>query len=360
MQDISPHSPEARRKRLAAIQARFGSQVVERVKPGTKPFEVAKRVAIGVYNDGFIHAGNIAYLSLLSMFPFFILAAAVAQLFGSTEGAQQIVVNVLRSLPPDIAAVVRDPVAEVLTARQGPLLWFGALVGLWTASSFIETIRDILRRAYGVKYTAPFWEYRLISATLMLGLVLLMLIALASTVLLSSIEAFIVAKVPQLGDIESTLTLLRFVPGLALYGTVYLIFVVLTPSRYRKSGCRKWPGALLVTAWWIGTATLLPKAISLAGGYDLTYGSLAGVMIALLFFFIVGLGVVMGAELNAGLAETDARALEGEHYAGPHVATLEVEAPEPGEKVTLQPSQIQEVPESAEAVVAAAEEGKIA
>jgi membrane protein len=359
MQDISPHSPEARRKRLAAVKARFGNQVVERVKPGTRPFEVAKRVAVGVYNDGFIHAGNIAYLSLLSMFPFFILAAAVAQLFGSSDGAAQAVSNVLRSMPPDIAAVVREPVAEVLTARQGPLLWFGALVGLWTASSFIETIRDILRRAYGVKYTAPFWEYRLISALFMLGLILLLMISLAATVLLSSIEAFVVAKIPQLADIEGTLTLVRIVPGLALYLTVYLTFVVLTPSRYRKRGCRKWPGALLVTVWWVGTAILLPQAISLAGGYDLTYGSLAGVMIALLFFFTVGLGVVMGAELNAGLAETDATALEGERYVGPHAATLEVEEAEPGEKVTVVPSQMDEVPASAEAVVAAAEEGKI-
>ncbi|WP_338501240.1 YihY/virulence factor BrkB family protein [Sphingomonas kaistensis] len=359
MQDVSPQSPEARRKRLAAIQARFGTQVVERVKPGTKPFEVAKRVAIGVYNDGFIHAGNIAYLSLLSMFPFFILAAAIAQLLGSSTGAQQIVAQVLSSLPPQIAAVVREPVAEVLTARQGPLLWFGALVGLWTASSFIETIRDILRRAYGVKYTKPFWEYRLISVALMLGLVLLLMIALATTVLLSSIEAFIVAKVPEFAEVEDTLTLLRIVPAAALYVTVYLIFVVLTPSRYRKRGCRKWPGAVLVTGWWIGTAVLLPKAISLAGGYDLTYGSLAGVMIALLFFFVVGLGVVMGAELNAGLAETEARALEGEHYTGPHAATLEVEAPEPGEKVTITPSQAEEVPATEGEVVQAAEEGKI-
>ena len=118
---------------------------------------------------------------------------------------------------------------------------------------------------------------------------------------------------------------------------------MLTPSRYRKRGCRKWPGAALVTLWWIGTATLLPKAISLAGGYDLTYGSLAGVMIALLFFFTVGLGVVMGAELNAGLAETDATALEGEHYSGPHAETLEVEAPDPEEKVTAKPVQGKEV-----------------
>lgn len=359
MQDISPQSPEARRKRLAAVKARFGGQVVEKIKPGTRPFEVAKRVAVGVYNDGFIHAGNIAYLSLLSMFPFFILAAAVAQLFGSSDGAQQAVFNVLRSLPPDIAAVIRDPVTEVLTARQGPLLWFGALVGLWTASGFIETIRDILRRAYGVKYTAPFWEYRLISALFMLGLVLLLMIALASTVLLSSIEAFIVAKVPGLADISSVITLVRIVPGVALYLTIYLTFVVLTPSRYRKIGCRKWPGALLVTLWWVGTATLLPKAISLAGGYDLTYGSLAGVMIALLFFFIVGLGVVMGAELNAGLAESGATALEGEQYTGPHAATLEVEEPEPGEKVSLKPSEIQQVPSTEGEVVAAAAEGKI-
>ena len=359
MQDISPHSPEARRKRLAAIKARFGEQVVERVKPGTRPFEVAKRVLVGVYNDGFIHAGNIAYLSLLSMFPFFILAAAVAQLFGSSDGAAQAVANVLRSLPPDIAKVLREPVAEVLTARQGPLLWFGAIVGLWTASSFIETIRDILRRAYGVKYTAPFWEYRLISALFMLGLVLLLMVSLATTVLLSSIEAFIVAKVPQFAEIETTLTLVRIVPGLALYLTVYLTFVVLTPSRYRKRGCRKWPGALLVTVWWVGTAILLPKAISLAGGYSLTYGSLAGVMIALLFFFIVGLGVVMGAELNAGLADTGATALEGEQYAGPHAATLDVEEPEAGEKVTQKPSQVDEIPATAAETVAALDEGKV-
>ena len=116
---------------------------------------------------------------------------------------------------------------------------------------------------------------------------------------------------------------------------------------------------MLVTGWWIASAALLPPALEMLGGYEITYGSLAGVMIALLFFFIVGLGVVMGAELNAGLAETDATALEGEHYTGPHAATLEVEAPEPGEKVSLQPSQGDEVPETEDAVVAGAEEGKI-
>ncbi len=128
-------------------------------------------------------------------------------------------------------------------------------------------------------------------------------------------------------------------PAIALYGTVYFIFYLLTPLRYRRPGCRKWPGALLITAWWLLTAELLPDAIGLLGGYDLTYGSLAGVMIVLIFFFMVGLGVVMGAELNAALAEASPTALKGEIYSGPYKDQLEVEEPQPGEDVELVPQQ---------------------
>ncbi len=90
MQNISPESPEARRKRLAKAKAQLGKHYA-RVKPGTRAFEVVKRVAVGVYSDGFIHAGNLAYLALLTVFPFVIVAAAVARLFGQTEGGMNTV-----------------------------------------------------------------------------------------------------------------------------------------------------------------------------------------------------------------------------------------------------------------------------
>ena len=313
------------------MKARFGEQVVRRVRPGTRPFEILKRVGMGVYNDGFIHAGNLAYLSLLSMFPFFISAAALLQLLGRPDDIAQTVGVILAQVPPDVADVLREPIGEVLTARTGPLLWFGGLVGLWTATSFVETIRDILRRAYGVKYTAPFWEYRLISVAFIIGAVLLLMIAFAATVFMASLQRVITGVFPQFEELASAIQIYRVVPALALFGTIYTIFVVLTPSRYRKKECRKWPGALLVTLWWLGTAELLPAAISLAGGYNLTYGSLAGIMIALLFFFIIGLGVTMGAELNAALAEVEPTALEGEVYSGPFRDQLEVEEAAPDE-----------------------------
>ena len=333
MRDHSPQSPEARRKRLASMRAAFGTNVEEKLKPKVTALEVTKRVAVGVYNDGFIHAGNLAYLSIVALFPFFIVAAAVAHIFGQGQDAQLTVMNVLRRLPPNVADTLREPIKEVLTVRTGPLLWVGAVVGLWTAASFIETIRDILRRAYGVKYCAPFWQYRLGSILLILGAVLLLMIAFTASTALTLAHHAILEWFPFAEGLGSTLGIYRLVPALVLFGTFYGLFLALTPSRYRKLGCRKWPGALFITFWWLATVELLPLTLGLLGGYSLTYGSLAGVMIALLFFFVVGLGVVIGAELNAALAEGGATALKGEVYTGPYTDELEVEEPQPGEDV---------------------------
>jgi|SRR5947209_4279841 len=336
MRDISPQSPESRRKRLASMRAAFGTEVEEKLKPRVTPIEVVKRVAIGVYNDGFIHAGNLAYLSIVALFPFFIVAAAAAHLLGQSQDAMLTVTNVLRRLPPDVASTLREPILEVLTVRTGTLLWLGAVVGLWTAASFVETIRDILRRAYGVKYCAPFWEYRLGSILLILGAVLLLMVAFAATAALSFAHHLLVVWFPFAEGIGTTLGLYRLVPGVTLFLTFYGLFFALTPSRYRKLRSRKWPGALFITGWWLITVELLPDALGLLGGYTRTYGSLAGVMIALIFFFVVGLGVVIGAELNAALAEGGATALKGEVYTGPYTDELVVEEPQPGEDVVVE------------------------
>ena len=335
MKDHSPLAPEERRKQQASLAAAFGTDVTQRLKPEHYAWEVVKRISVGVYNDGFIHAGNLAFLALLALFPFFIVAAALATLLGQTESGSLTVATILAQLPPQVARTLREPVFEALDARTGPLLWLGAIVGLYTAGSFVETVRDILRRAYGVKYSAPFWEYRLASIALIVGAVVVMMFAFALTLALRSVQAAIEAWFPFAQDVETTVRYFRIIPALALFGTVYALFYALTPSRYRKPECLKWPGALLITLWWMATVEVLPWALSMFGGYDLTYGSLAGVMVVLIFFFIIGLGVVTGAELNAALAEVRPTALKGEVYSGPFKDELEVEEPQPGEDVEL-------------------------
>ena len=91
-------------------------------------------------------------------------------------------------------------------------------------------------------------------------------------------------------------------PALGLALSLWVLFATLTPVEHRKTRAPRWPGALFTTLWWIAVAIALPVVLRAFFTYDLTYGSLAGSMVTLLFFWLVGLGLVIGAELNAALA----------------------------------------------------------
>jgi membrane protein len=296
----SPQSPEVRRHHRRIEERGAGVKPVI-LRIGT--LEVLKRVAIGVYSDGFIHAGNLAYLTLVALFPFFIVAAAVAQILGQTRAGMEAVNGFLLTVPPSVAGVLRPAITDVLSARTGNLLWIGALVGLWTTGSLIETIRDILRRAYGTKSTQPFWHYRLGAIGIILASVLGAMFALSLQVLVSAVDTVIARFFPfaELDWLLAAVT--RVAPTVMLYFALHLLFVALTPGLYRGRGFPKWPGAAFTALWWFGTAQLLPIVLAHLTAYSLTYGGLAGAMVTLIFFFIIGLGVVIGAELNAALAE---------------------------------------------------------
>lgn len=306
----SPHSPEARAERAKRTHLRARAQgLIERGRetlgPGTRAFHVARRVLVGAYTDGFIHAGNLAYLALIALFPFFILVAAVLSLIGGSEGGEAAIEAVFSTMPPAVASALAGPVREVMGARTGLFLWLGAAVALWTVGSLIETIRDILRRAYGTRFSRGFFHYRLLSIGIITGAVLLMLLSFSAQVLIVGVEQFINRLLPEEYQVAGTVALSRAVSGLGLFVAIYLLFLSLTPSRYRGRRFPKWPGALCTTLWWIAVTLALPPLLAGMMRYDATYGSLAGVMVALFFFYLVGLGMVVGAELNAALVEVE-------------------------------------------------------
>ena len=294
-------SPEARR-----ISARkFGSQgIAARFAKGSAVHRIFTRVWTGAWNDGFIHAGNLAYTTIVALFPFFILGAAVFSAIGDVQDREASLRAFLIAVPPVVARALEPVAHDVIEARQGWLLWIGGIVGLWTVGSLIETIRDLLRRAYGTAPAQAFWRYRLLSTGIIILAVVALLVSLIAQVALGAVEQAIVAWSPRAGTLLETAALGRIIPSVMLYLSLWMLFLSLTPKAYRGPGCPKWPGALFVTAWWIGVSVALPWALRSLFHYDLTYGSLAGVMIALFFFWLVGLGLVIGAELNAALAES--------------------------------------------------------
>jgi len=296
MSHLSPLSPEARG--LRGYREREGKPLPVRA------WIVTKRVFVGIFANGFMYAGNIAYLALLTVFPFFILAAAIASIFGQSTEALRAVDSFLFTLPPTVAGLLRKPIADVLAARTGSLLVLGGLVALWSVGSFVETIRDIFRRAYGVTFDKPFWHYRLGSMAVIIGSVVLALLAFLIQGVLTAAEQFIYRMIPWAAELGQWVGWSRIVPALVMYAALYMLFLSVTPGKYRAKGCPRWPGAAFTTIWWISATLLLPVFLAKLSNYDLTYGSLAGVIVTLLFFWIVGLGISIGAHLNAALAET--------------------------------------------------------
>jgi len=267
--------------------------------PGSRAFAVMARVMTGVWRDGFIHAGNLAYMAILSIFPFFIVVGGIFSAVGEEHERAASVHAFLGAMPPE--PVGRD----VIIMRHGWFLWAGSAIGLWTVSSLIETIRDILRRAYGSALPGKaVLRYRLLASGMVMLSVVLLLASLYMQVVIAAALEVVRVDPQDLGGWAARLRLSRLLPMGVLFGALYMLYFALTPKAYRAARYPKWPGAALVTLWWGVVSIILPVMLRSLFKYDMTYGSLAGVMIALFFFWLVGLGMVTGAELNAALAVT--------------------------------------------------------
>ncbi|MEO5598939.1 MAG: YihY/virulence factor BrkB family protein [Novosphingobium sp.] len=302
---LIPHlSPEARRQQALQSQ-RSGMSLRQRhAGPGTRLHRIYTRVWCGAWNDGMIHAGNLAYTTIVALFPFFITVTAIFSAIGEQRQREASIDALLQAVPPVVARALAPVAHDVVAARSGWLLWLGGLVGLWTVGSLIETIRDILHRAYGAATVETFWQHRLRSTGIIVLAVVALLFSLLAQVALGAVEQAVHAWYPRADALISEIAVGRIVPAGLLFLSLYALFYSLTPAPFRSRAYPKWPGALFVTLWWVAVTMALPLALRTLFNYDLTYGSMAGVMIALFFFWLIGLGMVIGAELNAALAET--------------------------------------------------------
>lgn len=310
MSQVSPLSPSERARRSAERHSESEASWFARLDAPHQVSEVAKRTAVGVYTDGFSQAGNFAYMSLLAVFSFFIAAAAIITPFGDSVQGRELLDGFFATVPPSVSDALREPVEGAMQARSGYLLWFSGIVGLWTTGSLIETFREIINRAYGTTPERAFWQYRLGSLLGTIGIIFLTMLLFSAQILLSAAQQVIFDLAPAMRDLTALIQLGQIVPFIALFGAIYLIFRGLTPREYRARHYKKWPGAALVSLWWLGCSSLLPFFISNFANYNLTYGSMAGVMITLIFFYIIGLGLVTGAQLNAALANRSENGLK--------------------------------------------------
>ncbi len=243
-------------------------------------------------------AATLAFYFMLSIFPLLIFIISVVPYL--PLDIEQIYTFVHDYAPPELADLFTVTVLEVIAEPKGGLLSFGILATLWTASNGINALIRALNRAHNIDETRSFVRIRLMSIFLTLGVVTVFFV----TLLLPVFGNVIISGIDQLFQLSDQLytylNRLRWVIGVVIMTVVLMLLYMIAPNR--SLGFRDvLYGALLATIGWQIISFGFSVYIANFNNYTATYGSLGGVIILMLWFYLSGLILVVGGEINATL-----------------------------------------------------------
>ncbi|HEV7396525.1 MAG TPA: YihY/virulence factor BrkB family protein [Pyrinomonadaceae bacterium] len=250
-------------------------------------------------------AAQLSYYFLLALFPLLIFLVTLLGYFASA-GSQlrDSLISYLGSVMPYSALMlVHSTLDEVTASRGGGKLSFSLLAALWVASSGMGAISDTLNSAYNVKETRPWWKVRLISVALTIGLAVLILTALV-IVLYGGRAGDLVANWVGLGSAFTTgWQMLQWPTMLAfVYLTFHLIYFF-APNRPRTRWHWLSWGTLAALILWLMISFGLRIYLHFFNSYSLTYGSLGALIVLMLWFYLTGVAVLVGGEVNSELED---------------------------------------------------------
>jgi membrane protein len=257
-------------------------------------------------DEGLELSGYIAFTAFLSLFPFLIFLAALAGFLGDRQTADAFINAMFEFMPADVAATLAPAVREVIGARQGGLLTFGILATLWFASNGFEALRTGLNRAYGVVEQRSIWWLRLQSIAFVIGGGLIILFLSLVVILGPLVWKVLGPTVDQLLETRLVFGTARYVfAAVLLLGSLLLLHRWLPNTR--QTFARVLPGVCATTALWLIGASLFAWYVGNMADYAVYYGSLGGVAITLVFFYVSAIVFIFGAELNAVWREQTGR-----------------------------------------------------
>ncbi len=246
-------------------------------------------------------AGYMAFSALLALFPFIVFLVSLSGIVGQTDQVKDFIAYAFEYLPVEVGRALYPVVsAIVLQPPQDGILTISLLGTLWVSSSGVEAVRTALDRAYGVPSRRPFWWRRLQGLAFVVAGAMAILVVMITIVIGPLIWHTVnyLFEIPD--DVYGLYNTIRYATGaLGLFLVICLLYRFLPNVRQRWFNVL--PGALFACLAWLAVATLYSLYLGNIGNYSVTYGSLGGVIGALMFFFVSALVFIFGAELNSSI-----------------------------------------------------------
>ncbi|MDQ6730442.1 MAG: YihY/virulence factor BrkB family protein [Actinomycetota bacterium] len=252
------------------------------------------------HDDVTDRAAALTYFGVLALFPAVLALVSVMGLLGKTT-AQQVLNNLAHAAPGGVSSFLRSVVAQVQgkTGAAGIAAITGLAVALWSASGYVAAFMRASNAIYEVDEGRPIWKTAPIRLLTTLALVIMLVISAVIVIATGSVAT-------QLGKAFGIGTTLLTVWNIAKWPVLLIIVSLMFSLLYKVSPNVKqpkfrWitPGGVIAVVIWLIASGLFALYVSFFGSYNKTYGTLATVIIFLVWLWISNIAILLGLEFDA-------------------------------------------------------------
>jgi membrane protein len=288
--------------------------------------ELARRTVVDTFADGCPGlAAQLAFYFLLALFPALLFVIALLFLLPIEPALDPLVARLDAVLPREALVVVRQQLDQLMQGANGGLLTFGIVGALWSSSSAMTAIITALNRAYDIDESRPWWHQRALAIALTVGMAVFAVAAFVLVVAGTDLAGWIAAKWGLGATFEYTWRVIQWPVVLLL-----IVFAVDLVYYFAPNADTRWvwltPGSLLATGLWLVASTGFKVYVQSFSNFAAVYGAIGGVVVLMLWFYLSGFALLVGAELNAEIDRAlqswtgPARAPDGRKRIGPAAA----------------------------------------
>ncbi len=272
---------------------------------GTPASVILKRSAKAFMDDNLVsRAAELGYYFLFALFPTLLSASSILGLVAKRASTVYAAMLDYLSIviPHSAFQLVIDTFNKTAAASSGGKIVFGLSAALWSASVGFAAIQDTANIVYKVKETRPYWKAKLqaIAVTLLLSIVITLTL---STLLFADFLDKRIVKMGQVNYLQhseiASVQAVAWVVVMALLMLLFALIYYFAPDLKNKQWHWLTPGAAIGILGWLAASIGLRIYLRYFGDYSATYGSLGGVIILLTWFYITGLMLLVGAEINS-------------------------------------------------------------
>ncbi len=246
-------------------------------------------------------AAQLSFHFFLSLFAMLLALVGFASLFPLGNLTDQLTRLLAPIAPAPVLQLITEQMVAISQRPDTGVMAVGLITALWSASAAMGSVVNALNRARGIEETRPWWKVRLLSLFLTAGLSVFVLLSIA-LVLAGPQAADLLARWFGFSAVFSwTWKIIQWPVSFALVATgIGLIYHFAPNTTERWDWLR--PGSLVATALWLLGSLGFRAYVVHFSSYEATYGTLGGVIVLMLWFYVTGLAIVIGVETDAEIA----------------------------------------------------------